>query len=127
MSQQNKEIVREYLESVSGHEKPHALIDKYVSDQDSELKQHIEVFEAAFPLYHLHVQDLIAEDDKVTVRFRFAGTHKGEFMGMPPTGNDVETDGIIIYQLKNGKIINHWMQVDAVGLTQQLQAENAVV
>ncbi|WKN42433.1 ester cyclase [Tunicatimonas pelagia] len=127
MSEQNKQLVKEYLEAVSGHEKTRDLIDKYVSDQDSELKQHIEVFEAAFPLYRLHIQDLIAEDDKVTVRFRFAGTHKAEFMGMPATGNDVETDGIIIYQLENNKIINHWMQVDAVGLTQQLQAEKAVV
>lgn len=127
MSEQNKQLVKEYLESVSGQEKPRDLIDQYVSDQDQELKQHIEVFEAAFPLYHLHIQDLIAEDDKVTVRFRFAGTHQGEFMGMPATGNDVETDGIIIYQLEHKQIINHWMQVDAVGLTQQLQAEKAVV
>jgi predicted ester cyclase len=126
MTEQNKQLVKQYLEEVSGRDKPQSLINQYVSDQDPELKQHIEVFEAAFPHYSLLIQDLIAEDDKVTVRFRFEGTHKGEFMGMPPTGNDVKTEGIIIYQLKDNKIINHWMQVDAVGLTQQLQAEGSV-
>lgn len=125
MTEQNKQRVKQYMEGISGRNKPQSLIDQYVSDQDLELKQHIEIFEAAFPHYSLLIQDLIAEDDKVTVRFRFEGTHKGEFMGMPPTGNDVQTDGIIIYQLQNNKIINHWMQVDAVGLMQQLQNEKA--
>lgn len=127
MTEQNKQFIEQYAEALSGRDKPRSLIDQYISDQDSELKQHIEIFEVAFPHYSLLIQDLIAEGDKVTVRFRFEGTHKGEFMGMPPTGNDVETDGIIIYQLKDNKIINHWMQVDAVGLTQQLQAEKAAV
>jgi len=127
MSEQNKQLVKEYAEALRTQGKTREVIDQYISDQDLELKKHIEVFEAAFPQYELLPQDLIAEGDKVVLRFRFAGTHKGEFMGVPPTGNDVETDGIIIYQLQNNKIINHWMQVDTVGLMQQLQNEKAEV
>ena len=122
MSEQNKQLIREYLEAISGNPKPKHVIDQFVADQDEELKQHIEVFEAAFPYYEFHMQDMIAEGDKVTVRFRFQGTHKGELMGIPPSGKTVDMDGIIIYQIQDEKIIHHWINADMADLMRQLRS-----
>ena len=67
-------------------------------------------------------KDMIAEGNKVTVRFVVEGQHKGELFGVPATGRKVSIDGIIIYELSDNKIVNHWMQADSVGLMQQIGA-----
>ncbi|MEZ4619865.1 MAG: ester cyclase [Caldilineaceae bacterium] len=64
--------------------------------------------------------DLLAEADKVVVRFRVRGTHEGDFMGIPATGKAVDVPGIIIYRVADQKIVEHWMQFDALTLMQQL-------
>jgi predicted ester cyclase len=65
-------------------------------------------------------QEIIAEGNKVTVRFQLLGEHKGEHFGQSPTGNKVDVEGIIIFKLKDAKIINHWMHADSVTLMQQI-------
>jgi predicted ester cyclase len=67
---------------------------------------------------------MLAEDDKVVVRFTLRATHRGEFMGIPATGKPIAVPGIIIYRIANGKIAEHWMQVDSVALTQQLSGQS---
>lgn len=74
------------------------------------------MFEAGFPLYELIADDVIAEGDKVVVLATFRGTHQGEFAGIAATGAEVEIPLIIIYQIEDGQIVNHWMQADVVGL-----------
>jgi predicted ester cyclase len=113
-------FVRRYLEAISGKEKPATLVDQYVADADQALKQHIAYAEAAFPRYELIEEDMIAEKDEVVVRFMLRATHKGEYMGIPATGKQVAVPGIIIYRIADGKIVEHWMQVDAMGMMQQL-------
>ena len=117
---ENKVFVRSYLEAISGKEKPATLVDQYVADADQALKQHIAYAEAAFPRYELIEEDMIAEKDEVVVRFMLRATHKGEYMGIPATGKQVAVPGIIIYRIADGKIVEHWMQVDAMGMMQQL-------
>jgi predicted ester cyclase len=117
---ENKVFVRRYLEAISGKEKPATLVDQYVADADQALKQHIAYAEAAFPRYELIEEDMIAEKDEVVVRFMLRATHKGEYMGIPATGKQVAVPGIIIYRIADGKIVEHWMQVDAMGMMQQL-------
>jgi len=63
---------------------------------------------------------MIAEGDKVVVRSTFRGTHKGDLMGIPPTGKQVTMPLILIYRIADDKIVEHWMQADALGLLQQL-------
>ena len=63
---------------------------------------------------------MIAEGDKVVVRSTFRGTHKGDLMGIAPTGTQVTMPLILIYRIADDKIIEHWMQADALGLLQQL-------
>ena len=54
------------------------------------------------------IDDLIAEGDKVVVRSTFSGTHKGEFMGITPTGKKITTTAINIYRITDGKLIEEW-------------------
>ncbi len=78
------------------------------------------VFMAAFPDTHVTTDDLVAEGDKIVERFTATGTHKGEFMGAPPTGKKFQTGGMSVYRIANGKIVEHWGLDDALGLMQQL-------
>lgn len=116
----NKEIIIEYIEAVSGKPKTAEVMDKYISDDDGELKGHIIIFEAGIPCYDFISEDIIAEGNKVMVRFKCQGKHTGELFGCAPTGNFINVSGIIVYEMKNGLIVNHWMEVDSVGLMQQI-------
>ena len=89
---------------------------------DEHLKEHIAFFEGAFPGYQLKAKEMIAEGEKVVVDAALTGTHKGELMGIPPTGKQVEVPFIIIYQVSGGKIVDHTMLADQEGLMQQLTA-----
>lgn len=116
----NKTFVRRYLEAISKNEKPMALVRHFVADTDEALQQHIIAGEIGFPRYELIAEDLVAEDDKVVVRFTLRGVHLGEFMGIPATDKTVAVPGIIIYRIAEGKIVEHWMQMDSTTLLQQL-------
>ncbi len=66
------------------------------------------------------IEDLIAEGDKVVLRYTFHGTHQGQWRGLPPTGKPVTFTGIFIYRILDGKIVEGWENADALGLVQQL-------
>jgi steroid delta-isomerase-like uncharacterized protein len=75
---------------------------------------------AAFPDVQYDLHELIAEGDKVVVRYTMRGTHQGEMMGIPPTGQQVAMEGITIYRLQDGQIVEIREQYDGLGLMQQL-------
>ena len=87
-----------------------------------ENRQFIQRFRTAFPDAQFTILDQIAEEDKVTVRYRFQGTHSGEFQGMAPTGKQVSYSGIVIYRIANGKIVEQWTEFDLLGFLKQLGA-----
>jgi predicted ester cyclase len=118
MSVENRALVQRYFEALSGKDKPAEIVNIYVADE--ELKQHIEMFEAAFPHYQLIANVMIAEDDKVAVRATFKGVHKGDLMGIPPTGKEVAISLMLFYRIANGKIVEHRMVADQLGLMQQV-------
>jgi steroid delta-isomerase-like uncharacterized protein len=66
------------------------------------------------------VEDLVAEGDRVVLRWSQSGTHVGQFLGMPPTGRSYRTSGIEIWRVENGKLTEHWDVVDVFGQLQQL-------
>lgn len=80
-------------------------------------KQFISMFLTAFPDLHVTIEDMIGEGDRVVVRFTYGGAHKGDFMGIPPTGKQVTVTGIGIIRVANGKILEEWIISD---LMQQL-------
>jgi len=76
---------------------------------------------AAFPDMNMAVDDLIADDEKTVARVTTTATHKGEFMGVPATGNPVEMQLIDIMRFDNaGRVCEHWGVADMFGLMQQL-------
>ena len=68
------------------------------------------------------IEDLIAEGDKVVARWRSRVTHRGEYMGIPPTGEEVEFTGISEYRIEGGKIAESWNSEDQFGLMRQIGA-----
>lgn len=79
-------------------------------------------FREAFPDGTSETHDLIVDGDKAVIRYTFRGTHRGEFMGVPATGNEVEISGVSIYRVVDGKVTDEWSAVDALGLMQQVGA-----
>jgi steroid delta-isomerase-like uncharacterized protein len=75
---------------------------------------------AAFPDFGLTIADMIAEGDKVAARGSFTGTHRGDFMGIPATGKAIDVAIMEIWRFANGKAVESWVQMDALGMLQQL-------
>ena len=114
----SKRLVQEYMDAISGKPKTAELLDQYISDDI--LKEHIGACEAAFPEYEMVPSLMIAEGDVVAARCIFRGTHKGQFGGVRPTGRNVSTGVIIIYRVSEGRIAEHWLELNTVGLMEQL-------
>lgn len=74
----------------------------------------------AFPDLQITPEDLVAEGDKVTMRYGWRGTHKAELMGIPATGKQVTASGISILRIADGKIAEQWDNFDNLGMLQQL-------
>ncbi|CAN7734118.1 ester cyclase [Variovorax paradoxus] len=77
---------------------------------------------SAFPDIRFQVEDLIAEPDKVAVRWRWQAIHAGEFRGLEASHRRVENTGIAIYHLRHGKIVRSWLETDRLGALQQIGA-----
>ena len=83
-------------------------------------QQWVSMFRTAFPDLQLSVEDQVAEGDKVVTRYTGRGTHQGELMGIPPTGNEVVVSGTIMSRVSGGRIEEEWNNFDALGMMQQL-------
>lgn len=83
-------------------------------------KQFATMYRTAFPDLHITIDDAIAEGDKVVARTTGRGTHKGELMGIPPTGKQIAVSGMTISRIVNGKAEETWANYDALGMLQQL-------
>lgn len=75
---------------------------------------------AAFPDVHATVEDLLADGDKVIERTTATGTHKGTFNGIPATDRKVTWTEIHIYELKDGKIVELWSEIDFLSILGQI-------
>lgn len=81
---------------------------------------HFPMFTTAFPDLRTTIDDVIAEGDRVAVRWAITGTHNGELMGIPPTGKRINCSGITIQRIAGGKIVEGWTIFDTLGMLQQL-------
>lgn len=79
-------------------------------------------FFGAFPDLRVQNHDVIVEGDKAVVRWTAEGTHRGELMGIPATGKPVHLKGLDVIRVTNGKIVERWGELDALGMMQQLGA-----
>ncbi|TET85665.1 MAG: hypothetical protein E3J37_01425, partial [Anaerolineales bacterium] len=86
-------------------------------------KQACLIYISAFPDMKVTTEDIIAEGDKVVIRWTATGTHQGELMGIPASGKQVTWTGMTIYRFADGKIVESWWAYDALGMMQQITAQ----
>jgi steroid delta-isomerase-like uncharacterized protein len=133
MSEENKRLVRRLIDEVWNQGKLDVIEELvargYVRHDPSwpdELhglegfRQYAATVRAACPDGRFTIDDLIAEGDKVAIRWTLKGTHQGEFLGIPPTWRDLALIGISIHRIQEGKIIEGWDGYDALSLMHQL-------
>ena len=133
-TEKNKAVVRRFFDEV-GNKGNVAAIDAFVSpnfvnhnprsdvtsDRDG-FKQTWVRFRSVFPDWHTTVDDAIAEGDKVVVYVTTRGTHRGEFLGVPPTHKQITFRGINIFRIVDEHIVERWGVLDMYGLLEQLGA-----
>ncbi len=131
MSEENKELARRSWEIVS--ERNPDLIEEFYPpdlvwhepDQDirgyEQARQFVSTFFDAFPDMNITVEDAIAEGEQAVTRYTIRGTHRGETEEFgPPTGRQVELEGITIHRIEDGKIVEEWSRYDNLSVMQQL-------
>ena len=128
----NKDIVRHVSEGLYGQGDTR-LVDRYFAEDyvthdpdpgvgnDREgLRQSVEAIHAALSDIEATATHLVAEGDLVAVRWRVTGRHTGPFLGMPATGRQIDVNGIGIYRLREGQIVEEWHRTDTLAMMQQL-------
>ena len=75
---------------------------------------------AAFPDYHVAIDKIVGNEDKVAIRSIHTGTHQGDFMGVPASGKQATWTGMTVVGFENGKIVESFWEADMLGLMQQI-------
>jgi steroid delta-isomerase-like uncharacterized protein len=134
--EENKALVRRYIQAVDDNASSDwSVIDEFVAEDfvahnpplpgvslDREgLKQAAEIFRQATPGKH-EVPLQVAEGDLVASRIVGRGVHSGELLGIPASNKQIETDGIAIHRIRDGKIVEYWSVVDVARILQQIGA-----
>lgn len=86
------------------------------------IKDRVESVRSGFPDFHIAVEDVLADGDKVVLRQRHTGTHLGEFADVPGTGRRMETTEISILRIEAGRIVEGWVNVDQLTMLRQIGA-----
>jgi steroid delta-isomerase-like uncharacterized protein len=131
--EENKAVMQRWIDA--WNERNVDAVDEFVSDAfvrhdpnapevrgPVEEKQLMAMYFSAFPDLRFAVEDMVAEGDKVVLRYTIRGTHRGELMGIPPTDKQVTLTATETYRLAGGKIEEQWVNMDALGMMQQLGA-----
>ena len=90
-------------------------------------RQLFKMLQTAFEDFHVDVHDLLQEGDKVVARISFVGTHTGDFMGVPASGNQVDIHAIDVLQFRDDQVVAHWGVMDMAGALAQMGAAPAAV
>lgn len=126
----NKELVRRVFETLNDRDfdafaATHAS-DVVLHDHEEEFHgvdaavEHERTIYDAFPDMEYRLEDILAEDDLVACRWTVAGTHEGEFEGIPPTNEAVEIPASGLMRVDDGEIAEVWLNYDRLGMLQQL-------
>lgn len=116
-NQGNFDVIDEYFaEDVVMH---NPMLPEGLDGRDG-YKQFIRSVRSAFPDIERETEDLIVEGNKVVDRHVARGTHEGEFMGVEPTGKEIETEAINILRFEDGQVVERWEQADTLGMMAQL-------
>jgi predicted ester cyclase len=133
---QNKVLIRRYFEAVDANDSDDwSVLDEYIAEDfvahnpllpgvtlDREgMKQGSEIFRVATPGRH-EITMQVAEGDLVVSHIVGHGVHAGELFGIPATNKEVETEGIVIHRVRDGKIVEYWSVSDVARVLQQVGA-----
>ena len=133
-TEDNKSLIRQYIQAIDENQSSDwSIIDEYIAEDfvahnppvpgvslDREgMKQAAEIFRVGSPGQH-EISMQVAEGDLVVSRISGRGKHEGELLGIPATNREVETDGIVIHRVRDGKIVEYWSVVDVARVLQQL-------
>ena len=118
--EENKAIVRRFIEAYNTQNLDlwddlvaPDYIDHILQVEGLEnLKQNYSDFFKGFPDTHSTIEDIIAEGDKVCLRYTNTGTHTGKYQGLAPTGKKFKTKSVEIYRIVDGKIVEGWTILD---------------
>jgi predicted ester cyclase len=129
--EENKTLVQRYLQRLD--EDAVAAIDEFVAEDFVDhmpgrglgpnrdgLKESARRFLAAVPDGFHRVEQILADGDRVVTLVRGYGTHTGELLGVAPTSRLITTVGIVIFRLRDGRIVERWSAVDNYGLLREL-------
>lgn len=131
-AQGNKTIVRRFVEEFQNGGNESAAEELLAADfvdhspfpgvsPDREgVKRLFAALRQAFPDLRARIHDQLAEKDRVATRKTFRGTHRGEFLGIAPTGRSVSFDVIDVVRVADGRIAEQWNIIDLMGLLQQI-------
>ncbi len=86
------------------------------------LRDHYNGLLKGFPDMRVDIDDIMADGEKVIHRFTFSGTHRGEFLKVPPTGKSVRASGVHIHLFKDGKCVEVWQVLDTFAFLSQIGA-----
>ncbi len=132
--EENKDLIRRYVQAIDDNQSSDwSVLDEYIAEDfvahtpplpgvslDREgMKQAAEMFRVGTPGRHEIVMQ-VAEGDLVVSHVLGQGVHSGELFGIPATNNHVETEGIAIHRVRDGKIVEYWAVVDGVRVLQQM-------
>jgi predicted ester cyclase len=132
--EENKDLIRRYFSAIDTNQADDwDLLDNYIAEDfvahhppapgvrldRSGVKQSAEIFRVGAPGTHEIVMQ-IAEGDLVVSYVRASGVHQGELFGIPATNKSVQTEGIAIHRIRDGKIVEYWSVVDFAGILAQL-------
>src|SRR5436305_5465853 len=134
--EQNKQLIQRYMKAIDENETSDwSILDDYIAEDfvahnppipgvslDRQgMKDAAEIFRVATPGTH-EIPLQVAEGDLVVSRIVGRGRHEGELLGIPATGKEVETDGIAIHRVRDGKIVEYWSVTDVARVLQQVGA-----
>lgn len=130
--EQNKAVIRRFVEEVQNN-KSEAAYDELNDPEFVNLssppgvpsdreggKMYLWAFFNAFPDSRFTIDDMIAEGDRVVTKKTFAGTHTGDFAGIPASGRTVTLQYVDIMRVRDGRIVEHWLSMDQLSFMQQL-------
>jgi predicted ester cyclase len=133
--EENKNLIRRYVEATDANQTSDwAVLDDYIAEDfvahnplhpgvslDREgMKQGAELFRIAAPGSRHEIRLQVAEDDLVVSHIVGRGVHAGELLGIPPTHKEIETEGIVIHRVRDGKIVEYWSVTDVAAVLQQV-------
>jgi predicted ester cyclase len=120
-TEENKALVRRFFEERWNHGNL-AVYDEMLAPSLNiqGAKEWARSMYATFGNIQLTILDLLAEGDQVAVHYRFAATHQGHYLGVPPTGKPVTNQGIALLRIADGKIVEDLAYWDNLSILEQL-------